>query len=89
MKPDPRNLALSDADMLALGRHYFMSADRDGATAGDFAALRDFVPALLHRLAEKVEVTNKLVSIPMIDLRQPGGYERMAVVAADEGGEQP
>jgi len=77
MKLDPRSLALSDDDMLALGRHYFMSADREGATRGDFLALRDFVPALLHRLEQKIEDTRDLVAIEMIDLRQPGAFDRM------------
>jgi hypothetical protein len=60
---------LSDEAMLSLGLQYLRMADRDDATDRDQSALRDFVPALLHRLREKVEVARDLVEVPVLDLR--------------------
>lgn len=86
MTLDPRNAALSDNDLLALGKHYFDSADRDGARMADFTALRDFVPALLHRLREKVEITRDLVCIPEYDLNQLALFEHLQSDAVSTSG---
>jgi hypothetical protein len=60
---------LSDDAMLSLGRQYLRMADRDGATDRDQAALRDFVPALLHRLRQKAETGGDAGEVPVLDLR--------------------
>jgi hypothetical protein len=75
-------LPLSDDAMLSLGRQYLHMADRDGATDRDQAALRDFVPALLHRLREKAETCNGDGDVPILDLRFCG--EELAVDADDQ-----
>lgn len=65
----PMTQPLSDEAMLTLGRQYLHMADRKDATERDQAALRDFVPALLHRLHEKTETTRALAGPPVLDLR--------------------
>ncbi|WP_260925419.1 hypothetical protein [Novosphingobium sp. 9] len=60
---------LSDHEMLSLGRQYLQLADRDGASADDQTALRDFMPALLHRLGEKVDAAHERPDEPVLDLR--------------------
>lgn len=65
---------LSDDAMLVLGRQYLRLADREGATERDQAALRDFFPAVLHRLGEKVSVERADGADPVLDLRL-GGIE--------------
>ncbi|XJJ69579.1 hypothetical protein WBP07_21755 (plasmid) [Novosphingobium sp. BL-8A] len=71
MAPHPRSVALSDSDLLTLGRHYFQSADRQDASHADLVTLRDFLPAVLHRLQAKLEGTDDLVESEMTDLQQP------------------
>lgn len=60
---------LSDAAMLTLGRQYLQMADRENATARDQTMLRDFVPALLHRLQEKITIASDPPELPVLDLR--------------------
>ncbi|AXB76593.1 hypothetical protein [Novosphingobium sp. P6W] len=73
---------LSDDAMLSLGRQYLHMADREGATDHDQAALRDFVPALLHRLREKAEMWRDDGEMAVLDLRFCG--EELAADADDQ-----
>lgn len=65
----PMTQPISDDAMLSLGRQYLRMADREGATDRDQIALRDFVPALLHRLREKADLSEAGDEVPVLDLR--------------------
>ncbi|MGF7152530.1 hypothetical protein [Novosphingobium gossypii] len=63
---------LSDEMMISLGCQYFRMADRSDATENDQAALRDFVPALLHRLRERAVAEPETLGPPTSNSRLCG-----------------
>jgi hypothetical protein len=69
---------VSDDALIALARHRFDQAKRNGAMGEDCRQLLDIFPAVLQRLCEKVEITRNLVSIERVDLGDPKAWERMA-----------